>query len=407
MKRKLPFFALLLFLSAQLNGQSRYIDSLFTPVVSQQGIVYGQAEALNFPYLIESWTYTQDLEMDVYEPQGDTFSMRPCIVYAHGGAFLLGSRTEAPVVKFCNAMAAKGYVVVSMSYRLGFNLTDSASAERAVYRGVQDMKAAIRFVKEQSTSWNIDTTRVFAAGNSAGSIAAIHSAYVDNSERNSIQVTFNSPDLGCMSCSGNTLTHGGVPLAIANLWGAIADTIFIGANNNVPMISFHGTNDDSVFPGHDRPFSFPTFPKMMGSDLLTSRLENLNIETEYWKFHGEGHEPWGATSGNTPYFDTIVDKTAEFFYPYLIPPVSTHQIEKTVDWNIYPNPVSDILTIDLKNIEYQNIRIYIVNALGQIVYIDEFNENKTIISTQQLQSGWYGLILESDNFRQTKSFLKK
>ena len=405
MKLKLPFFTLLLLLSAQLSGQSRYIDSLFTPVVSQQGVVYGQAEALSFPYLIESWTSTQDLEMDIYEPQGDVFTMRPCIVYAHGGAFLLGSRTDAPVVKFCNSMAAKGYVVVSMSYRLGFNFSDSAAAERAVYRGVQDMKAAIRFVKEQASSLNIDTSRVFAAGNSAGSVAAIHAAYVDEVERSSIPSTFNAPDLGCTSCSGNTLTHGDVPLAIANLWGAIADTTFIGSNNNVPTVSFHGTADDSVFPGHDRPFSLPTFPKMMGSNLITERLENLGIETEYWKFYGEGHEPWG-TSGETTYFDTIVTKTAEFFYPYLVPPVSTRQIEKTVDWNIYPNPTSDVLTIDLKNIDDQNIRISIVNGLGQIVQTEELNDNKTTISTQQLQSGWYGLMLESDDFRVTKSFLK-
>ena len=405
MKKILPFFTLLLLLTSQLIGQSRYLDSLFVPVVSQQGVVYGQADALSFPYFFESSTYLQDLEMDVYEPQGDTDPMRPCIVYAHGGAFLLGSRTDAPVVKFCNAMAAKGYVVVSMSYRLGFNFTDSASAERAVYRGVQDMKAAIRYVKEQATSWSIDTSRVFAAGNSAGSVAAIHASYLDESERSSIQSTFNSPDLGCGSCTGNTLTHGDVPLAIANLWGAIADTTFIGSNNNVPMVSFHGTDDDSVFPGHDRPFSLPTFPKMMGSDLLTSRLETLGIETEYWKFYGEGHETWGA-SGNTPYFDTIVDKTAEFFYSYLTPPLSTNQIENTVDWNIYPNPVSDLLTIDLKNVDYQNIRISIVNALGQIVQTGKFSTHKTTISTQQLQSGWYGLILESDDFRATKSFLK-
>ena len=405
MKKRLPFFTLLLLFTSQLIGQSRYIDSLFTPVMSQQGVVYGQADALNFPYLFETSTSSQDLEMDVYEPQGDVHTMRPCIVYAHGGAFLFGSRTDVPVVKFCNAMAAKGYVVVSMSYRLGFNITDSASSERAVYRGVQDMKAAIRYVKEQATSWGIDTSRVFAAGNSAGSVAAIHTAYFDESERSSIQSTFNTPDLGCSTCSGNTLAHGSIPLAIANLWGAIADTTFIGSNNNVPMVSFHGTNDDSVFPGHDRPFSSPSFPKMMGSDLLTSRLETLGVETEYWKFYGQGHEPWGA-NGNTTYFDTIVDKTAEFFYPYLIPPLSANQIEKAVDWNIYPNPVSDILTVDLKNVDYQNIRISIVNALGQIVQTNEFNDNKTTISTQQLQSGWYGLILESENFRITKSFLK-
>jgi poly(3-hydroxybutyrate) depolymerase len=407
MEKKLTFFAFLFFCSIQIFGQSRYLDSLFTPIVSQQNVVYGQAQALNFPYFLESWTYTQNLALDVYEPQGDTMTAaRPCIVYAHGGAFLLGSRTDAPVVKFCNAMAAKGYVVASVSYRLGFNLTDSAAAERAVYRGVQDVKAAIRYVKEQAANWNIDTSRVFAAGNSAGSVAVIHAAYVREAERNAIPATFNTPNLGCISCSGNALTHGDVPLAIANLWGAIADTAFIGANDNVSMISFHGTNDDSVFPGHERPFSFPNFPKMMGSTLITSRLENLGIETEYWSFAGQGHEPWGAF-GTTPYFDTIVEKTAEFFYPYLIPPLSTQAaIAPTMDWKIYPNPVSDVLNIELANIFTKNYRIYIVNSLGQMVHTQTTNGDKSQIYIPHLPNGWYGLILEGEDFRITKSFLK-
>jgi len=405
--KKYYTLAILLLITQFSFAQTRYLDSLFVPVKSQQDVTYGQAPALNFPYFFEPLTSTQDLKLDVYEPQGDNITNRPCIVYAHGGAFLLGSKTDAPVVKFCEQMAAKGYVVVSIDYRLGFNLTDSASAERAVYRGVQDMKAAIRYVKNQSTNWNLDTSRVFAAGNSAGSLMAIHAAYVDEAERSSIASTFNTPDLGCLSCSGNSLTHGDYPLAIANLWGAIIDTNLIGANNNVPMISFHGTADNIVFPGEARPFSSPSFPAIQGSDLLTPRLNNLNIDTEYWSFSGEGHEPWGGFGGTT-YFDTIVTATANFFYSYLAPAVATHQIEKSVQLHLFPNPTTDILNITSNDWEGQKMELTIVNALGQIVLTQQISAtNRITIPVQNLTNGWYAVVLRGEDFRIAEVFLKE
>jgi len=96
--------------SLSLQGQTRYIDSLFQPNVSQQDVIYGNAPALGWPYLSETYTYPQDLLLDVYSPSGDTVTDRPCIVYAHGGAFLVGAKNDYPVVEFCERMTAKGYV---------------------------------------------------------------------------------------------------------------------------------------------------------------------------------------------------------------------------------------------------------------------------------------------------------
>ena len=131
----------MILISLSLQGQTRYIDSLFQPNLSQQDVIYGNAPALGWPYLSETYTYPQDLLLDVYSPSGDTVTDRPCIVYAHGGAFLFGAKNDYPVVEFCERMTAKGYVVVSIAYRLGFNNLDSVSSQRATYRGIQDYHA--------------------------------------------------------------------------------------------------------------------------------------------------------------------------------------------------------------------------------------------------------------------------
>ncbi len=61
-------------LTLSVFAQSRYLDSVFVSVKTDSAIVYGQAEAISAPYFSESWTWTQDLLMDVYQPQGDFVS---------------------------------------------------------------------------------------------------------------------------------------------------------------------------------------------------------------------------------------------------------------------------------------------------------------------------------------------
>lgn len=391
-----------------LSGQVRYLDSLFLPNLSQTDVVYGQAPALNFPYLFETSTSNQDLLMDIYTPQGDVLTDRPCIVFAHGGAFQLGSKTDAPVVQFCEEMASKGYVAISIEYRLGFNFNSTSASERAVYRGIQDMKAAIRHVKENATNWGIDSAKVFAAGNSAGGVMALNAAYLDESERMTLPSLSANPDLGCLSCSGNTLTHGDTPLAIANLWGAISDTGFINTNNPVPIIAFHGTNDNSVSPDSAHPFGFTTFPTLQGSNWIIDRVNKLGIINDYHKFYGEGHEPWGAMGG-TPQLDSIVYETAQFFHQFLTPPLATNTVNKNISFDVFPNPIVEQVTVRLANKENYNCSISVVNALGQVVFNQDYSNHFSNIYTipfQTLPKGWYNIVVDNEGVRSSKMVVK-
>jgi hypothetical protein len=295
----------------------RYLKRIFASARTHEHVIYNRALALQGACLVETNTDTVAYMLDVYEPVGDTLLYRPCIVYAHGGAFLIGDRRMIPIDSFCYKMAMYGYVVVSIDYRKCFNVASTNAAVRAVYRAVQDMKAAIRYVKGNAQWLRIDTNMIFAAGNSAGSIMAIHAAYADEQERAMLPATYSQPDLGCLECSGNNFTGIGKPQAVLNFWGAIADTAIIHAGD-VPLFSVHGSADNMVFPEYASPFSYPAFPPMYGSAPIHRRLNNVGVVNEFHYLIGLPHEPWLFTS--PLYVDTFSLWASEFLYRELLKP---------------------------------------------------------------------------------------
>ena len=104
----------------------------------------------------------QSLLVDIYEPEGDDNELRPLIIMAHGGFFIGGDNNGADVVPLSQDLTRMGYVVGSISYRLGIdNFLDVSNALiRSVWRGYHDGKAAVRYfrktVEEDGNPWGID-----------------------------------------------------------------------------------------------------------------------------------------------------------------------------------------------------------------------------------------------------------
>jgi len=78
-----------------------------------------------------------------------------------------------------------------------------------------------------------------------------------------------------------------------------------------------------------------------------------------------------------------------------------------LDWNIYPNPVSDVLTIDLNNNKVDAVRLYNIN--GQLVKSKtvESNFGKVEMDVSDLPAGQYQLIVEMDGTIEQKKVLKQ
>jgi len=255
----------------------RYLDEVFESVQKTEDVVYGNAPDLPFWFWVESNTVDIDLDMDVYEPEGDTLTNRPVIVFVHTGSFFSGHNELDDVVDLSISAAKRGYVAVSISYRLGLNIISTYSGERAVYRSVQDGGAAIRYLREFPEEFRINPDQIFMWGTSAGAIVALHLSYLDNDDRpESSYGGGGDPDLGCPICEGNDYVHDPKPNAIVSCWGAIGDLDWIDSTDTVPAIMFHGTVDPIVPFNSGFPFTLDiALPIVYGSNLIHDRLYEL------------------------------------------------------------------------------------------------------------------------------------
>ena len=225
------------------------------------------------------------------------------MLFFFGGAFEIGDKGDADVKAWCDSLAHHGYCAAAVNYRLGFNVASTASAIRAVYRAVQDSRAAIRFFKEKNNFYKIDTTQIFVGGESAGAITALHTAYLDKDVKapNELHGSLTEwQDLGCLNCVGSYRRHTVDPKGIISLWGAVYQLSYIEPQINVPTLMIHGTADWIVPYDQGRPFtgSFPsTFPWVYGSVQMNNRLTATNIYHEFYPYQGQSHVFYGLPTG--------------------------------------------------------------------------------------------------------------
>lgn len=308
----------------------RYRHAIFNQVTIQNDVEYGSAPQWVWPY------WNEALKLDVYQPTGDVVTNRPLIIFAHAGGFLNGSRGVDNMIAICDSFARKGYVTASLDYRKGFNPLDGQSAERAVYRGIQDGKAAVRYFKENAALYGIDTNYIYFGGMSAGGFMALHVAYMDQeSERPASTYgggTVNN--LGCLDCSGNSFSHTSKIRAVLNYWGAIQDTLNI-VPGDIPIMQMHGTDDPTVPYIYGQPFGLFTLPYVYGSAPIRERMDNLGIYNEFYTSDAPGRHMLdgsdnGTFSGNSPnsfWYDTLLPRTTDF----LVLMTKSHPVKITQD----------------------------------------------------------------------------
>lgn len=197
----------------------------------------------------------QNLTMDIYQPQDDSLRLRPLLVMIHGGAFFNGDKADEEYRLWCQKFAACGYVAISVNYRLGFSPLQYA-VERAGYRAVQDVHAAIRYMLAHQSEYRVDADRIFVAGCSAGAITALNIAFMteENRPESTREILLDS-DLGPMDAVSVHPDYR-EPFAIrsvANMWGALSDLSML-ETSATSVISFHGVFDPVVPFGKGKPF---------------------------------------------------------------------------------------------------------------------------------------------------------
>lgn len=319
-------------MDAQDCDVQRYQDRVFSEIKVTKDIVYGQVD----PYEAFERNTLEDIKLDFYEPVGDSLEQRPLVVMCFGGAFLVGTKEDSDMVAWCDSLAHRGYACASIEYRLGFNPFRSRSSERAVYRAVQDLRAAIRFLQEDpdNQGFNIDPNTIFVGGESAGAITALHTAFLTE-EADRPDATYGNffsssdrSDLGCMDCSGNDYDQPVNIKGILSMWGALNHPDVIDEDEIIPTLLVHGTLDQTVPNGRGRPFNSPFFPRVYGSKKINQRMDELGIYNEYLPYNGNAsHTVYG-----TPNISFPNDKWDEIY-------TTSHQfLTKVLDFDT-PTPV--------------------------------------------------------------------
>lgn len=307
---------------AQNLTSDRYQESIFSTQLTSD-VQYGTAPQWIWPY------WNVDLFLDVFEPVGDLNTNRPLIIFAHAGGFLNGSKEVDDMHALCDTFARKGFVTATIDYRKGYDPLDAESAERAVYRAIQDGKAAVRYFKENAAFYKIDTSDIFFGGASAGGFIAYHVAYLDKESERPVSTygggTVN--DLGCLDCAGNNYQHTSEIKAVLDYWGGTIDTNFMEVGD-VPILIMHGKQDPTVPYYQGYPFGLTTMPLVYGAGPIANQCIATGVPYQLVDNNMDIHMMDGSNNGdwdpvpNAFWGDTLLPFTTNFIRE-LIKPVTS------------------------------------------------------------------------------------
>ena len=227
------------------------------------------------------------LRVDTYRATGlECYSsLRPVVVFAFGGGFRTGSRSESDYIGFFHYLANQGIIVVSTDYRTGLKNLDpaaiktpgdfTAALQNAIGMAVTDFYGATAFVLEKCGEWGGDPGKIIACGSSAGAITALQAEY--------------------MICNGSPLAarlpEGFNYAGVISFAGAIcSEEPMAWKSNPCPMMLFQGDADRMVPYGK----VLVDGKGLFGSRAIADCLKAAGSPYWFYTISGAGHEMAGT-----------------------------------------------------------------------------------------------------------------
>lgn len=189
------------------------------------------------------------LLLDLYLPVEPATSPLPVVMWIHGGGWTKGAKEQCPLVW----LAAEGYAVVSIDYRLLHVATWPAQ--------IDDCRAAVRWLRSQAATYGLDASRIIAAGGSAGAhlAALLGTAQSDDPRVQGVIDYFGPSDLLTMPSNVPGPQRGDEVLARSNgarmLGGIVRDRAELARQasalhqvsaDDPPFLILHGDRDEQV-----------------------------------------------------------------------------------------------------------------------------------------------------------------
>lgn len=211
------------------------------------------------------------LYLDLFLPEIDR--PLPTVLMIHGGGWISGDRDM--MHEEARWLAPQGFVCACMNYRL--------APLHPYPAAVEDVRAAIAFLRENGASRGVDASRVVAFGNSAGGHLAAMAALsgpVDTRANASIAicpiVDLTEPRTQHLAISWGFLEQfmGGAFEEAPERWAEASPLTYAGASAP-PMLLIHGVEDDVV--------------PVAQSEALHAALQEAGADSTYIELPGEMH----------------------------------------------------------------------------------------------------------------------
>lgn len=267
-------------------------------VIENRDVIY--AQGLSHTDWNSQDTSVINLMVDVYTPD-NTAKNRPLMLFIHGGGFQEGDRSDFIPVFLCRYFASRGFVAVSLGYRLeaargtlpafmntsidnfpGLNEADRNQL-KAMYPATRDAKAALRWLVSQAGDLGFDRNNIALIGGSAGAYIAIA---VGASQPEDFTTELSANEDSTLASTNLTVDY--EVQAVVNHWGGpgtlnLLETVY-GVQrwdqNDAPLSIVHGTADATV------PFS--------NAEALVSLYQTSGAYYEFYPLEGAGHGAWNV-----------------------------------------------------------------------------------------------------------------
>ncbi|MBS1744657.1 MAG: alpha/beta hydrolase [Bacteroidetes bacterium] len=276
---------------------------------------------IGFAWNLTDWqgNHVDSLTLDIYYPTGAMSNKKyPVVAFCHAGGFTGGDKTN--VSSLCDILADYGYICVAFNYRTGYIknnphacTADTTTLWNAVYRGMQDGQACLRWIKKYGNKYKMDTSWIFYAGTSAGASVVLNSAYCNDSvAKKYFPREWN--ELGKINKSGNTFPDTYTLKGIGAMWGSLfSDQVINPSYRAYPTILFKG-DEDSGLPDSVGYFYGCTnyAPPIFAGAGIYARMQAINCPSVFYELPGANHPAYDdefCMSNLACFFNNIMQGT--------------------------------------------------------------------------------------------------
>lgn len=227
-----------------------------------------------------------NLAFDIYYPKNyKNNKAQNVFAWVHGGGFSGGSRTDKDEVIRMKDAQERGFVAISISYRLlanssaGFGCDLPKNEKLTIFKEASfDVLKAVDYIQKNQKELNLSINKFILGGSSAGAEAILNAHYLR--------------DLWF----GDQFKHIKID-ALVSYAGAIVDNRYVTKSTILPTVYVHGLSDD-VVPAYDAPHrscldNQPGFFPLNGSsslDQLSRKYQQASLSI----FSTSGKHEWSG-----------------------------------------------------------------------------------------------------------------